>query len=414
VSAPLVVIIANVLTPYRLHVHRRVAREMPEVQLASVFTHDQADQPWDLPDLPEINPVRFGDGDPVVGQGGVRSAPREWAKAGRIIAWLRERRAAAVLVGGYNDAGRLRILRWAHRRGVPVFMYADSNVAGDHAAGARMLVKRALLSRVVRWSTGIMPCGTLGEEYFLRYGARRERVFYWPYEPDYARITGLPSDAIAGVLAECGLDPARRRAVVCSRLQPHKRVELAVEAFTRIAERRPDWDLVVVGDGPERARIEGMAPEGLRRRIVFTGFIGDQDRISAIYRGSHVLVHPSGWEPWGVVINEAIAAGMAIIASPIVGAAADLVQDGRNGFFFPPGDAAALAERLERATDSATLAVLRAGAGPALAAWRARADPVERLRAALRWAGVLGPESPHPAAWRGVEGGATADREPTG
>lgn len=396
-TAPLVAIIANVLTPYRLHVHRRIARELPDIRLASLFTHDQPDQPWDLPDLPEINPVRFGGGDPVTNQLSLRYAAREWAKGGRIIRWLKENRAAAVLIGGYNDAGRLRIIRWAHRARLPLFMFADSNIEGDLATGLRRTVKKMVVPRIVRACTGVMPCGTLGERYFQRYGARPDQIFYWPYEPDYDLIAHLTKDQIARTLADLALDPARQRIVVCSRLVPHKRVGLALDAFQRIAPDRPEFDLILIGDGPERAALQAAVSPTLRTRVKFTGFIGDQAQIAAIYRASHVLAHPSDYEPWGVVINEAVCAGMAVVASAITGAAADLVRDRVNGFVFRPGDPDALAAALAKATDPALLPCLRAGSGPVLAEWRRRADPVGQLRRALAWAGVLGPEAPHHA-----------------
>lgn len=387
-GGPLLAILVNVRTPYRVHLHRRIAREIPEIRLASLFTHGQADQPWATGDTAEINPVDFGATDPVAWQGQPRHFPREWRKGGRIISWIRENRPAAVMVAGYNDPGRLRVIRWCRRAGVPCFLSGDSNIKGDVARGLTRVAKNILVSRVVGWCTGVMPCGSLGAAYFARYGARPERTVYYPVEPDYEQIAAVTPAAVAAALAKHGLDPARRRSVVCSRLIPHKRIDVAVDAFVSVAGERPEWDLVMIGDGPELAALKARIPAGLSGRVRWTGFIGDQAEISAIYRGSDVLVHPSGYEPWALVINEAAAAGMAIVSTDVVGASAELVREGVNGYLVPAGDVGAMAAAVRRATEPGRVEALKAASAGVLADWRERADPVEGVRKALRIAGV--------------------------
>ncbi|MFN0134398.1 MAG: glycosyltransferase [Phycisphaerales bacterium] len=386
---PLVAIVANVQTPYRVHLHRRIVREMPEIRLASVYTHDQPDQPWKSAEFAEINPVPFGQGQPVIEQGKPKWARADWAKGGRIMRWLRDNDARAVVVGGYNDLTRLRLIFACRRAGIPCFVTADSNIHGDFATGFRRIVKSALVNAVVRRATGLMPCGTLGVRYFERYGGDPTRMFFFPYEPDYDLIRDLAADRTRDVRARYRLDPARRRAVVCARLIHVKRVDLAIDAFSVIAGERPDLDLVVIGDGPLRESLAARVPATLRHRVIFTGFIGDQAVISAIYRGSHLLLCPSDYEPWAVVLNEAAAAGLAIIASDVVGAAAELVRDNVNGHTFPVGNLAALTDHLRRATDAPTLDRLRAGSTTVLAAWRDRGDPVQGLKKALVYSNVI-------------------------
>jgi glycosyltransferase involved in cell wall biosynthesis len=378
-ARPLVAIIANVQTPYRAHLHRRLVREIPEIRIASLFTHGQPDQPWQARPDPAINPVEFGPGEPVTEQGRPSRWLSDWRKGGRIIAWLHENAAAAVLVGGYNDLARLRVIRWCGRAGVPCYLYADSNIHGDRARGVRRLVKRALVGWVVRRCTGVMPCGSLGAAYFKRYGARPERIHYFPYEPDYAVFEGVQPEQVRRARSRYGLEPSRRYAVVCARLVRVKRVDLAIRAFTSVAAELPDLDLVIVGDGPLRRELEAMVPAGLRPRVIWTGFIGAPEELAAVFGACDVLVCPSDCEPWGVVINEAAASGLAIVATEVVGAAAELVRDGVNGALVRPGDEAALARGVKEALalSAGRLAAIRS----VLAEWKARGDPVEAVRA---------------------------------
>jgi glycosyltransferase involved in cell wall biosynthesis len=386
---PLVAIVANVQTPYRLHLHRRIVTELAGVRLASLYTHDAPDQPWGVEHSPEINPVLFGAGEPVSLQGTPRMLASDLRKGARMIRWLRENGARAVVIGGYNDATRLRLIRWCARAGVPCFVTADATIHTDRVRGIKRLVKRTLVRWVVRSCAGVLPCGSLGALYFARYGARPERTFFFPYEPDYGLVQDVSPADLAVARERFSLSPERRRLVVCARLIPVKRVDLAIDAFAAIASQRTDWDLVVIGDGPLRAGLEARVPGALATRVRWTGFIGDQAVVSAIYRCSDVLLCPSDYEPWGVVINEAAASGLAIVASDVVGAAAELVRDGVNGRSFPSGDLAALTGALLDVTDPARLRSLRTGTAAVLSDWRQRGDPVDGLRKALVATGVL-------------------------
>jgi glycosyltransferase involved in cell wall biosynthesis len=385
---PVLAIVMNVQTPYRIHLHRRFAREIPQIRLASLYTHDVGDQAWARQHVEEINPVYFGQGHAVADQGHPRWMRRDWSKGSAIIRWLKDHKAAAVLVGGYDDLTRLRIFAWCRRNRVPCFVCADSNIKGDKATGLRRLVKRQLVGRVVRSVSGALVFGSRGAEYFRSYGARPESIFYSPCEPDYDLINGVPAQTISAVLARFGLDPARRRFIVCGRLVGAKRVDMVIDAFRTIAAQRPDFDLVVIVDGPLAPQLKERVEPGLRSRVCFTGFLNDQAAISALYKASHVFVIASDYEPWGLVVNESVAAGMAIVSSDAVGSAPELVHDGVNGRVFPAGDLNALIDCLREVSAQPRLDQCRAGSAQVLADWRRRGDPVEGLRKALRFAGI--------------------------
>jgi glycosyltransferase involved in cell wall biosynthesis len=105
--------------------------------------------------------------------------------------------------------------------------------------------------------------------------------------------------------------------------------------------------------------------------------------VSAIYRASDVLVLPSDYEPWALVINEAAAAGMAIVSSNVVGAAAELVRENVNGKLFAPGDLHGLINSLLEITDAGVTDRMKATSAQVLTDWRQRGDPVDGLRQAL-------------------------------
>jgi 2-deoxystreptamine N-acetyl-D-glucosaminyltransferase/2-deoxystreptamine glucosyltransferase len=121
-------------------------------------------------------------------------------------------------------------------------------------------------------------------------------------------------------------------------------------------------DLVVVGDGPERGRVEALAAGcGRAGRVRLAGFVA-HDAVPAVLASLDVLVLPSVYEEMGSVLTEAMASGLPVVASA-VGGIPEVVRDGETGLLVPPLDVAALAEVLDRlAADPGLRARLAEGA----------------------------------------------------
>src|SRR5438477_4471999 len=95
---PALAIISGQPTPYRLHFLRRVVRELSEVRVYSVFTHEGGDNAWTVALPEEINPVPFGPGENALNQDKLKYAWREWRRGGRVIRWMRQTGINAVLL----------------------------------------------------------------------------------------------------------------------------------------------------------------------------------------------------------------------------------------------------------------------------------------------------------------------------
>ena len=348
---PRVAVLCNSVTPYRLHLHRRIAREVPEAELWTLTTHGNAYQRWSDTEMPaEIRPVSFGEGEPTNEQTMWRYTAREWRKGGDVIRWLRENGADAVFCQGCGDAGRLRVLRWCHENRVPVFLTGDFNNRGIPVPSWKRPLKSMIYRRAVSWSDALAPCGELGLDLLREYGGDEKPSYAFPFLPDTSLQSNPPLEAVNRIRSRFEFGEDRRRIVFSARMMPVKRPDVAIEAFAAVADQRPDWDLVMVGDGGLREASEALVPAPLRNRVIWTGFFDDPADVAAVYHLSDALLLPSDHEPWGVVIVEAAAAGLAIVATDVVGAAPELIQPGRNGETFPPGDTAALAETLLRVT----------------------------------------------------------------
>lgn len=142
-----------------------------------------------------------------------------------------------------------------------------------------------------------------------------------------------------GVRAELGLGPETFAVGVVGRLDPIKDHPTLFRAFTELRNTAPEARLLVVGDGPERARLESLAGEGVL-------FLGDRADVPEILRALDLFVLPSRNEGISNTILEAMATGLPVLATA-VGGNPELVESGVTGTLVPPGDPAALARALE-------------------------------------------------------------------
>ena len=354
-SQPGLAIIANCLTPYRIHLHGLIAAGIPELKLHTLVTHGSADFQWGL-DLPQaIHVTRFDRHGESPLAGAFHAPLQEWRKGGQLIRYLHANDIRAVICNNYRYLSFLRVIRHCHQVGVPLFVNNDSNIRGERRLPPlKAWMKRRIYAWWLKRVSGVMPMGELGDQFFLHYGADPNRLYRLPYTPDYDTFARPDQDQLQRFRKQYGLCGERRYLLYCGRLAPVKRVDLLIEAFAQLANARPDWDLIIVGDGKLGDELRRRVPEPLRRRVVWAGFL-EQQELKSAYHAADVLVLPSDFEPWAVVVQEAMAAGLAIVASDVVGAAAELIQDKSSGRIFPAGQLDGLTDAMIDVTDSANL-----------------------------------------------------------
>ncbi len=133
--------------------------------------------------------------------------------------------------------------------------------------------------------------------------------------------------------------------MTCCRLIPRKGLDSLFAALRKLS--RPDWSLTLVGNGPLRHILEEEARHSpLRGHIHFEGEIPFERRHEA-FGGQHVFILSSLWDGWGMVVPEALAAGLPVISTDQVMSGHEFIRDGVNGFVIPAGDPGVLAERME-------------------------------------------------------------------
>lgn len=367
--------ISNEPTPYRLHLLRRLAAEHPQLRVHSIFTHtfNSAHVPWQM-DLSEIPRMVYFEHEAMSYNNSFLQA---WRLFTQITRYILSRNIRMIVLNGYGDACRLMLIRWARKRGIKVLLRADSNIHGqEKTTGTKRLFKGIVLRWISRNIAGLMPMGQCGQDFFDHWMGRHHLPsFLCPYEPDYGQIRTCGPRSCSAFVQDKKLKINHRHFLYCGRLIDIKNVDLIISAFERLAEQCPQWDLVIAGTGPLEARLKAMVTPAMEDRVKFVGFL-QFDQTTACYCACHVLVHPPSYEPWALVINEAVAAGLPIIATDVVGAANELIEDGVNGLLIKPNDVDALTDAMLRMTQGNTAKQMGAQAAGVLKRWQDKADPV--------------------------------------
>lgn len=135
------------------------------------------------------------------------------------------------------------------------------------------------------------------------------------------------------------------RFLYCGQLIERKGVDLLLEAFSRLIHEGANATLAIVGEGPLRASIDKGLPVALRTKVKLLGFRPISE-LPKVFADADVFVLPSRHDGWGVVVNQAIGAGLPVIATTSVGAAYDLIIDGKNGFRVSASSAIAIYESM--------------------------------------------------------------------
>ena len=257
---------------------------------------------------------------------------------------IRDGKFDAIFVSGYFYASAWLAILAAKWHGVGVIFSTDAYSLRSLKTRSSWMLwpKKFLVRGIFGLGKAVLGSSSGSVEYLKFLGIPESRIVLAPYTVDNAWWTARAAAVDRNeVRARWGIPPASRVVLFCAKLQPWKRPLDVLEAFANTNVN--DAYLVYAGDGPLRRSIEARAVElGLFERIRMLGFV-NQTQLPAVYGSSDLLVLPSEYDAFGLVVNEAMLCGCPVAVTEFVGAKFDLVRDGENGFVFPCGDVGALA-----------------------------------------------------------------------
>jgi glycosyltransferase involved in cell wall biosynthesis len=270
---------------------------------------------------------------------------------------LRGRRGEApfdvLWVHGYATVNSLHAMLAAKALGIPVLIRGDMWLKDRPRSRAKLALKTFFFQILKHLVDGVLSVGTLNEAYWRHHLGADFPQFMMPYAVDndyFQERSRIAPERRKELLDELNLDPTRPVILFASKLQSRKRCEDLLEAYKNLSPApgiEPHPYLLIVGDGEERAALEKRAAESGFSGIRFCGF-RNQSELPRFFDIATVFVLPSRHEPWGLIVNEVMNAGRAVIVSDDVGCQPDLITDGIEGCVFPVGNVEALTAALRR------------------------------------------------------------------
>lgn len=247
-----------------------------------------------------------------------------------------------VLVGFYSEPAMLAGVRLAALRGARTALWAQVTPA---AWQRRRPWKEAIKRFAIRGADATFGHGNDSRAFAMRYGASAQQARALPHAVDverFASVKAIRSQRRQSVRQRRGI--SGYCVLYVGRLWRPKGVFDLLRGFEAFNARQPSSHLFFVGDGPDQQELKDAA-RPLGARVSFAGFLDGQDLLEA-YAAADLFAFPSHGDPYGLVVDEALAAGLPVVASDVVGEIRSRLEPAA---LFPAGDYEALARGLERA-----------------------------------------------------------------
>jgi glycosyltransferase involved in cell wall biosynthesis len=344
------VLLTNFIPPYRLELFRSLQGLLNELRIF-VSTRMEPGRPWPV-DWKELN---------VTVQRSI-SWQRTWRHPqgfAESLCWhvpwdtiqlLRQHRPDVVISGELGARSILSSLYCWMNPGTRHIIWATVSEHTEQRRGLlRSLVRHSLLPR----ADAVLVNGKSGERYVRGFDVRKERIFVAPYTTDMSRLLSLPLSRD---------EQSRRRLLFVGQLVERKGLSPFLAALVRWGQAHPQQyaQLCMVGDGPLRTSLQSLSlPDNVS--VSWTGAVSYED-IATYYRQGGIFVFPTLADEWGLVTNEAMAAGLPVLGSVYSQAVEELIEDSRTGWRFIPDDPDDVDRALQRALSTASSALEEMGA----------------------------------------------------
>lgn len=286
-----------------------------------------------------------------------RSNPVELRRG--VLRALGEIRPDVLVVNGWGHRESRISLTWCRKMDCPIVLLSDSPKYNFRRTFLKELYKKWLLRDV---KVGFVA-GTPQAEYLEDLGVPREGIFYpgsCVVDNDYwaNAVRGIRSNAAA---CRARYNLPEKFFLSVSRFIPCKNVTGLVRAFGRYrrAAQTESWDLVLCGSGPEEEQIRSLIARERIGGVHFAGF-RQVDELPVYYALASCFILASiDFECWGLVVNEAMASGLPVLISNMVGASRDLVREGKNGYTFNPASQEEISDAMYKMNFTSDLSAMK-------------------------------------------------------
>lgn len=257
-----------------------------------------------------------------------------WNRISGIFKAIKQFKPDIVNLTGYYDIASWTILCYCKVKGIKTIL-SNESTANDHARNG---IKESIKTLIIKQFDGYFNFGTLSENYILSLGIRAKKMLVKRNCVDNKALKQIYlNDLPQRIQKQQVLKMAPKNFIFVGRLIDYKNLFQFLEAFNLAQIKSPNdyWGVIILGNGELKQGLQQFVLEKKIQHINFQPGVSWQ-KVPQYLALSDVLVLPSYSEPWGLVVNEAMACGMPVIVSDKCGCAIDLVKNNENGFTFSP------------------------------------------------------------------------------
>lgn len=244
--------------------------------------------------------------------------------------WLVKDKFDAVLVQGWQNIGMVQAAWLAKRAGLKVLMRCEATDNVTTSTGLKKTLRELVVKFMLSQIDYCMAIGSYNRQFYIDRGFPSEKIGFMPYcvDNDFFFQKAVATD-IESAKNKLGMDPDRKVILYVGKLIKRKFADLLIDAYAELPDPKPY--LLFAGDGELMPYLQNKIKNDKLDGVRLLGFC-NQSELPPLYAVSDIFVLPAINETWGLVVNEAMNAGCAIIATDKVGSAKDLIQDGVNGY----------------------------------------------------------------------------------
>jgi glycosyltransferase involved in cell wall biosynthesis len=254
--------------------------------------------------------------------------------------WVRKFKPDVVNISGYYEPAMNLILLYCKLNGIKVVISIDSTESDNPNVGWREKIK----SLVVNMANGFFCYGSKSAEYMYKLGISPEKILLKNNAVDNQKVASIYQEAQKSrEIKKHILGLRKYNFIYVGRLIKFKNIDNLLAAYKNL--NASDWGLIILGNGSEEEKLKHYVAENQLGGVCFVD--GKQwFEVPEYMALADIFILPSFSEPWGLVVNEAMACGMPVLVSEKCGSAPDLVRENENGFKFDPFDVVQMTEKM--------------------------------------------------------------------
>ncbi|KQC02435.1 glycosyltransferase family 4 protein [Pedobacter sp. Hv1] len=257
----------------------------------------------------------------------------------------------AILIYGWAYQSHLKIMR--HFKGKILIYFRGDSTLIDQQPGFKNILRSIFLKWVYQHIDTAFYVGTANYAYFKKYGLKEKQLVFAPHAIDNTRFSTDRKDEADQLREKLNIDKEDILILFAGKLEPKKDPELLLDAFIKL--NSTNIHLLFVGNGVLEEQLKAKVKNDHLENVLFMDF-QNQTQMPVVYQACDLFCLPSKGpgETWGLAVNEAMAAGKAVLVSDKVGCASDLVTN-HTGAIFKSRDLADLSQKLIALTKDKTI-----------------------------------------------------------